>query len=90
MEKEVRLIDANKLPYYAVMGGNLVVYKDDIENAPTVEAEIVVLATWKEGKNGYYCSNCRGKPGAMPGGRLGAFLTKRCPHCAARMDQKTK
>lgn len=37
-----RLIDANKLPYYPVAGGNLVVYKDDIENAPTVDAVEVV------------------------------------------------
>ena len=71
-----RVIDANKLPYYPVAGGNLVVYKDDIENAPTVDAVEVVRCKdckwFADNNNGewYGCwlyntilSNERDKPG---------------------------
>ena len=42
MATEKRLIDANELPYYPVSNFSMVVFKDDIENAPTVDAVEVV------------------------------------------------
>lgn len=84
----MRLIDANKLPYYAVMGGNLVVYKDDIENAPTIEAEPVRHGRWikKQEKDtfagylySYKCSEC---------GRIEKCKEPYC-NCGAKMDGDT-
>ena len=38
---------------------------------------------WKETKTGFHCSACRKKPGVIS--NRGAFLSKFCPHCGARM-----
>lgn len=79
----MRLIDADKLPMYEV-------YKDDIDAAPTVDAEIVRHAKWDEqGYNdedagkwrrcGYKCSYC---------GTSTAVKSRGCAYCRSLMDAK--
>lgn len=57
----------------------------EIEAMPTVDAEPVKHGKWIETKNGFHCSNCKGKPGQHPTKR-GAFLSNFCPNCGAKMD----
>lgn len=59
--------------------GNCVVFM------PKSEVEVIQRAKWIETKNGFHCSNCKKKPGQHPTKR-GAFLSNRCPHCGAIMD----
>lgn len=93
MANEMRLVDANALlkkAYYE--DEELVVDVEDIENAPTIEAEPVVHAYWEpynEGsddyKRGWRCSHCKGYR-FHNGGMIKKY--KRCPNCGAHMDLK--
>lgn len=92
-DKEVRLIDANKLKQVLE-----VLCKDErvnisavtyftivelIDNMPTIEAEPVKHGRWEINCDGYYpyCSNCKNEP-------QGREMTLCCPNCGARMDLK--
>lgn len=91
----MRLIDADKLESGEVIiptenGGYEYVevfYKDDVDNAPTVEAEPIRHGHWIEEKSigdcCYKCSNC--------GFIRDAYLLEienYCPNCGARMDEE--
>lgn len=57
-----------------------------IDHAPTITPEsLVVHGRWIVGKTGYYCSNCKGKPGQHPT-KCGVLLSDYCPNCGAKMD----
>lgn len=58
-----------------------VVYKEDLDNALTVEAEQKIHAHWEINPDGYfpYCSNCKNEP-------KGREMTDYCPSCGAKMD----
>ena len=58
---------------------------DKINKLPAVDAEPVKHGRWKETKNGFRCSQCKREPGLHPT-RRGAFLSKFCPNCGAKMD----
>lgn len=95
----MRLIDAEALnarlsrnctPYFTV---------PDIDNAPTVDADLVVEAEWVIGDkmpsypripyryNRHYCSACERPAIAYERDRYDVeeFLTPRCPECGAYM-----
>ena len=87
MANEQRLINANTLPVTTLTDGEYwtkdVVYKRDIDEAPTVDAVEVVHAEWipcDHSNEIYICSNCRFQKNAHD--RLLAF----CPNCGAKMD----
>lgn len=88
-----RLIDADKLPVhlacYEYGQSCHVVYKSDIDAAPTVPAEVVRYGRWifkhdteKDPKRLFVrieCSACGLKTG---------LTSAYCPNCGARMDAK--
>lgn len=92
---EVRLIDANALPVhlerYEYGQPCYLVYKSDIDSAPTVPAEVVRHGRWifehdteKDPKRLFVrieCSACGLKTG---------LTSAYCPNCGARMDQDAK
>lgn len=79
----MRLIDADALERHeADTYGAIedVVYAEDIDNAPTIEAEPVKHGHWETGRLCYECSVCKN-------GYLGMPKTKFCPNCGAKMDE---
>ncbi len=96
----MRLIDANKLLNKSIIVKNvnstgrtkIMVDRNDIDNAPTIDAEPVIHGHWviekdyMDGEADYKCSNCefdwtfnKGTP---------EHFFKRCPHCGAKMDEE--
>lgn len=86
----MRLIDADKLP--------VDIKKDDIDNAPTIEAEPIKHGQWVNvttpllalfGDCRYECSNCGYyldyKPNILDGKKGNTY----CDCCGAKMDLKT-
>ena len=93
-----RLIDAEALKHKRVIAiyGNLeqgleekeVVYVDDIDNAPTIEAKPVVHAHWECTQwYEYQCSNCGDF--ALLNDKNIDCKSNYCPHCGAVMDEVT-
>lgn len=82
---KMKLIDADEIlkekylesPHYC----DYVVSVEEIENAPTIEAEPVRHGEWKICCDGYYpyCSVCKEEP-------IGRKMSKYCPNCGAKMD----
>ena len=94
-----RLIDAEALKHKRVIAiyGNLeqgleekeVVYVDDIDNAPTIEAKPVVHAYWEEVREGrHICSNCKVKA-SLTSDEYDYMenLSDYCHSCGAQMDE---
>lgn len=92
----MRLIDAEALKHKRVIAtyGDLeqgleereVVYVEDIDNAPTIEAKPVVHAHWDEVSGGrIICTSCGNYPLYDYFGRI--KLSSRCPTCGAQMDE---
>ena len=102
-----RLIDADALKaqiqreidiYFNEVGGGIhtaMEARDEIDYAPTVDAEPVRHGTWKEERVKiddqfslsipcYLCSECGGYMDASP------RLFKYCPYCGAKMDAQEK
>ena len=98
----MRLIDAEALKHKRVIAiyGNLeqgleereVVYVEDIDNAPTIEAKPIVHAHWEEWyppkefiltgeEKLFVCSNCTAKFETVENSKF-------CPWCGAQMDEK--
>ena len=81
---KMKLIDADEIlkekylesPHYF----DYVVSVEEIENAPTIEAEPVRHGEWKICCDGYYpyCSVCKEEP-------IGRKMSKYCPNCGAKM-----
>ena len=89
MANEQRLINANTLPVTTLTDGEYwtkdVVYKRDIDEAPTIDAAEVVHGQWVSAEQKphliYKCSEC----GDM--WSYGAMLhCNYCPNCGAKMD----
>lgn len=94
----MRLIDADKLLKKAITVENVnatgrtktMVDTNDIDTAPTVDANPVVHAHWELIDNDidtfvYRCSNCKDTI-ALPFGMIKEF--KGCPYCLSRMDEE--
>ena len=84
MATEKRLIDANALKKEAWperYTGEGIIYVEDVDKAPTVDAVEVVHGRWR-----YYsttmqeCSNCQR--------HTARHKFKYCPHCGAIMEDK--
>lgn len=110
----MRLIDADWVlghlkPYepsdeeWSVTGGTaLRLIHNAVDNAPTVDAEVVVEAKWIPGDkmpnypripyryNRHYCSACEQPAVAYEHDRYDVveFLTPRCPYCGAYMKNR--
>lgn len=89
----MRLIDADKLESGELIIPTLyggyeyveVFYKDDVDNAPTVDAEPVRHGHWIENDNGTYsCSEC---DSWIPNEQH--YYARYCLHCGAKMDEVT-
>ena len=54
---------------------------DMVDDAPTVDAELVEHGEWLICSDGYYpyCSKCKNEP-------QGRVMTDYCPNCGAKMD----
>lgn len=78
----MRLIDADALPIK--FDGHIVsVWKNDIDNAPTVDAEPVRHGHWEKTITWWiYCSVC----GSEPPNECNC-PTPYCPNCGAKMDE---
>ena len=87
MATEKRLIDVNALPVTTLTDGEYwtkdVVYKRDIDEAPTVDAVEVVHGRWIFGTSNHRewmkCSEC-----LVSQTPTGVFSY--CPNCGAKMD----
>ena len=78
----MRLIDADKLKI-SYDGHFVGVAKNDLDNAPTVEAQPIIHAHWEDFSavcdGAVCCSNCH----------IGTIKTYDfCPHCGAVMDEE--
>ena len=90
----MRLIDADELIKHACRSTEwshgehpMVVEVDDIDDAPTVDAEPVKRAHWVDQKHGVYkCSNC-GNFLDFSGVNAGRGDANYCPHCGAKMSE---
>ena len=66
-----------------------VLYAEQIDNAPTIDAEPVRHGTWEWNTNNgfYYCSKCQTvSPREDQDGEY-CDCPKYCPNCGARMDE---
>lgn len=95
----MRLIDAEALNARLSRNGTPYFTVPDIDNAPTVDADLVVEAEWILGDkmpdypripyryNRHYCSACKQPAIAYEHDRYNVeeFLTPRCPECGAYM-----
>lgn len=82
----MRLIDADKLKI-SYDGHFVGVAKNDLDNAPTVEAKPVIHAHWVESEEGYFsCSNCH-NDAMVELYENSQKLTTFCPYCGAIMDE---
>ena len=100
MADEKRLIDANALKekgFYDLGAEEEIVYVEDIDNAPTVDAVEVVHGRWKLYGNddncgcSYFCSNCHNsfdEDWFYVQGQYRQF--NYCPNCGAKMDGERK
>lgn len=95
MQNDVRLIDANALPNFkckvtATVGDQKgpaemrIVFWQDIEKAPTIDAVPVVHGRWVLGVP-ITCSVC-GKPAAEHDSPITFWESPYCPWCGAKMD----
>jgi len=77
----MRLIDADKLPMYEV-------YKDDIDAAPTVDAEVVRHGRWVRTTTNPGIKSCYGyvHDACSFCGSEDLFIPKYCSNCGAKMD----
>lgn len=91
----MRLIDADKLKI-SYDGHFVGVAKNDLDNAPTVEAELIIHAHWEsdttfDGFKVWKCSNCACKFNDISTNWGLSPATydygKRCGHCGAVMDK---
>lgn len=88
----MRLIDADELKKKAfsdpdtTMSGEALVYVQDIDEAPTIEAEPMRHGRWiwKGNDKGYFCSECGS--GCLLDMDSDWFKSEGCPHCRAKMD----
>lgn len=97
-----RLVDADKLEVHeqitplgaGMYESTFVVYKDDIDAQPTIDAEPVRHGKWvpkyiricgQDWASGMKCSEC-GEDALNAEGE--EFLTDYCPACGARMDKE--
>ena len=82
----MRLIDVDKLKI-SYDGHFVGVAKNDLDNAPTIEAELIIHAHWVESKEGYFsCSNCH-NDAMVELYENSQKLTLFCPNCGAQMDE---
>lgn len=89
----MRLIDADSLETHEIYEGEWVrvVYADDIDNAPTIDAEPVRHGRWIERKSypgvACYCSECNYKNYGRPYQNTYFIVPYNfCPNCGAKMD----
>ena len=87
----MRLIDADTLVYSEVdedwtgtIPSRLAVYKENIDNTPTVDAQPVIHAKWiprlhASENDIFICSNCHRELGYDP---------DYCPNCGAKMESE--
>lgn len=82
----MRLVDADKLKI-SYDGHFVGVAKNDLDNAPTIEAEPIIHAHWVESEEGYFsCSNCH-NDAMIELYKNSQKLTPFCPNCGAQMDK---
>lgn len=102
MANEQRLIDANALRqtieskiYWLTL--DPVSALEEIDNAPTIEAEPVVHAEWIRKDGRICCGHCGYTRSSRLGYEMRVYIdgkwvsmerTKRCPDCGAHMDLK--
>lgn len=95
MANEKRLIDANLLKRHAfpeIMTGEGIVYVQDIDTAPTVDAVEVVHGEWEITEDDYFdlvemkCSVCGESYGFEDYEDCIPKNYHYCPHCGAKMD----
>ena len=83
----MRLIDADEIIFDEMVKDFIVVYKHNIDNAPTVDAEPVRHGKWKKTSCKwvtYACSECGERTDETI---MGEPRYVYCPMCGARMDK---
>ena len=84
---EKRLIDYYYLAEKIECPGVPLVYWDDIEAAPTVDAVEVVHGRWIDKGEYAVCTECGGRSGTQYDGvEPIPLMTQFCPNCGAKMD----
>ena len=84
---EKRLIDYYYLAEKIECPGVPLVYWDDIEAAPTVDAVEVVHGRWIDKGEYAVCTECGGRSGTQYDGvEPIPLMTQFCPNCGCRMD----
>lgn len=81
----MRLIDADKL-LIALPSPEMYVTKQLIEEAPTIDAELVKHGHWIKKGNWIICSNCNHKINDKHYNKRHSYIA--CPYCCAKMDLK--
>ncbi len=94
----MRLIDANKLLNKSIIVENvnstgrtkIMVDRNDIDNAPTVDAEPVVHGhwIWNEDSHRYECSVCHGE--CATSFTENPLFKPFCGECGAKMDEEAE
>ena len=98
---EVRLIDANELLKKKIHYGeteyhfdHYAVQIEDIENAPTIDAELIRHGHWevirKDSHTTCRCSVCHADYYYHNKGQYQIDTSERCPNCGAKMDEVTE
>lgn len=87
----MRLINADALETHEIYEGEWVrvVYADDIDNAPTIEAEPVIHAKWifRPDHSECACTNCNFKIYGRPYQNTYLIVPYNyCPNCGAKME----
>lgn len=86
----MRLIDADALPKYTGYALSADEVATAVENAPTVDAELVRHGHWvNKGFEPLRCSVCGITVDAINGIPWAIKGFKFCPHCGAKMDEVT-
>ena len=84
---EKRLIDYYYLAEKIECPGEPLVYWNDIEAAPTVDAVEVVHGRWIDKGEYAVCTECGGRSGTQYDGvEPIPLMTQFCPNCGAKMD----
>ena len=61
---------------------------DDVVDAETEDAALIIHSHWVEKPTGFYCGHCTKQALQANSPKVGAVLSDYCPYCGAKMDEK--